>query len=221
MGPISFQSSRSRSRSRCSRRARRASRQPAGLYPRRSPIVRERVTSAPRPARRATRRCTRSGRAAGTARCCSRPTAGSVRGDFARAASRCAAQRYELRAEDGEWFITETYLTGRPHEQRVDYTLGNRRIQHYLTTMENGRIVVLPPSWDVQRREWFHNLDIVRPVEDERRHGPAVEQELPRLPRQPPGEELPTRRAAPTRRVADFGTTCERCHGPGSAHVQR
>ena len=31
-------------------------------------------------------------------------------------------------------------------ERRVEYTLGNRRIQHFLTTIDNGSIVVLPRS---------------------------------------------------------------------------
>ena len=48
--------------------------------------------------------------------------------------------RYRLRAENGEYFITESYLTGKEREHRVEYTLGSRRIQHYLTTIENGKI---------------------------------------------------------------------------------
>ena len=55
----------------------------------------------------------------------------------------------------------------------MEYTLGSRRVQHYLTTIEKGRIVVLPPSWDVQRRQWFDNMDIVRPG---RTAGPPIQQ---------------------------------------------
>jgi len=72
-------------------------------------------------------------------------------------------KNYGLRVENGRFFITESYLMGKEQEHRVEYTLGNRRIQHYLTTLTDGRIIVLPPSWDVQRQEWFHNMDIVRP----------------------------------------------------------
>ena len=46
---------------------------------------------------------------------------------------------------------------------RVEYTLGSRRVQHYLTRLADGRLVVLPPTWDVEKSEWFHNLDIVNP----------------------------------------------------------
>ena len=47
----------------------------------------------------------------------------------------------------------------------MDYTLGNRRIQHYLTTLSTGRVIVLAPSWDVLRKQWFHNFDIADPDE--------------------------------------------------------
>ena len=68
-----------------------------------------------------------------------------------------------------QYFITESYLTGKEREHRVEYTLGSRRIQHYLTTIENGWIIVLPPSWDVQRQEWFDNMEIVRPDENDQK----------------------------------------------------
>ena len=80
-------------------------------------------------------------------------SAESVRGDFAAGTVTLRGQRYTLRRGGGGWFIRESYLTGEPRERRVDFTLGNRRIQHYLTRLDDGRIVVLPPSWDVQRRE--------------------------------------------------------------------
>src|SRR5687767_6185439 len=63
-------------------------------------------------------------------------TTASVKGDFTRPSVRLRGLRYGLRGADGAFFITESYLTGAPRERRVDYTLGSRRIQHYLTTLE-------------------------------------------------------------------------------------
>ena len=90
-------------------------------------------------------------------------TASSVVGDFAKGTVLLHGNRFQLRSANGEFFIAESNLTGTTREHRVEYTLGSRRIQHYLTTMEKGRMVVLAPSWDVRRREWFDNMDIVRP----------------------------------------------------------
>lgn len=146
-------------------------------------------------------------------------TAESVLGDFTQTSLTLHGKPYQLREQNGEFFITESYLTGTPREHRVRFTLGSRRIQHYLTTIEKGQIVVLPPSWDVLRREWFDNRDIIRPDEDDTLLvqqwnkncvGCHVSQ-----------QENNYDAATQTYRTewVDYGTTCERCHGPGSAHV--
>jgi hypothetical protein len=74
-------------------------------------------------------------------------TSTAVKGDFGRGRLVLRGGTYVLREREGVYYITESYLTGKPQEQRVDYTLGNRRIQHYLTTLASGRVIVLPPSW--------------------------------------------------------------------------
>jgi len=145
----------------------------------------------------------------------------SVKGDFARGPVTLRGSRYGFRAEGGRFFITESYLTGKPQEHLVEYTLGSRRVQHYLTTLADGRMIILPPSWDVQRRQWFHNLEIVRPDEDA--HTLVQQWNKSCVGCHVSGEEVdytPATRSYATRWV-DFGTSCERCHGPGSAHVEQ
>jgi predicted CXXCH cytochrome family protein len=144
----------------------------------------------------------------------------SVKADFSKDTITLRGRRYRLRAANGEYFITESFLTGKPREHRIEYTLGSRRIQHFLTTIENGWIVILPPSWDVQRQQWFDNMEIVRP--DER------DETLVQLwnkncvgchVSQQENNYRPATKTYATK-WTDFGTSCERCHGPGSAHVQ-
>jgi predicted CXXCH cytochrome family protein len=148
-------------------------------------------------------------------------TATSVLADFSKGAVTLKGQRYQLRVANGEYFISESYLTGKTQEHRVELTLGSRRIQHYLTTIERGVTIVLPPSWDVQRHEWFDNMEIVRPDENDQKPvqqwnkncvGCHVSEQDNRY--------RPATRTYATHWV-DFGTSCERCHGPGSTHVQR
>jgi predicted CXXCH cytochrome family protein len=148
-------------------------------------------------------------------------TAASVNGDFTRGAVQLRSLEYRLAQRNGAYFITESYLTGKPQEHRVDFTLGNRRIQHYLTRLPDGRIIVLPPSWDVLRKQWFHNFDIGDPdesgevevqvwnkgcfschVSQEEKHFDAEKDEYRTT-------------------WLNFGTNCERCHGPGSEHVKQ
>lgn len=145
-------------------------------------------------------------------------TIASVQGDF-RGQVTLRGSVYTLRQRDGKFFITESYLTGQPVEHRVEYTLGNRRIQHYLTTLADGRIVLLPPSWDILRKKWFHNLDVADPEEtpgvlvqvwNKGCYSCHVSQEKKNFDA-----------ASLTYKTTwlNFGTNCERCHGPGSDHV--
>jgi predicted CXXCH cytochrome family protein len=145
----------------------------------------------------------------------------SVKGDFSRSRLTLHSRPYRLRVADGKYFVTESYLTGQEQEHRVEYTLGSRRIQHYLTTIENGRIIVLPPSWDVQRREWFDNMDIVRPDENDRKPFQQWNKNCVgcHVSQQQNNYVAATKTYAT--RWMDFGTSCERCHGPGSAHLQQ
>lgn len=150
-----------------------------------------------------------------------RATADAVKGDFTRSAVTLRGARYGFRVRSGEYFITESDLTGKEQEHRIDYTLGSRRIQHYLTTLPTGAIVALPPTWDVVRREWFPNVDIIRPDEDDR----LVMQQWNKscVGCHVSGQENgynPVTHGYLTR-WTDFGTSCERCHGPGAAHVQQ
>jgi hypothetical protein len=147
-------------------------------------------------------------------------TASSVVGDFSKSSVTLYGNRFQLRTANGQFFIAESYLTGKLQEHRVEYTLGSRRIQHYLTTIDKGWIVVLPPSWEVQRHEWFDNMDIVRPA---RTAGTPIQQwNKDCVGCHVSGEEKNYRSATQDYRTrwSDFGTSCERCHGPGSAHVE-
>ena len=145
-------------------------------------------------------------------------TAGVV-GDFGRGAVTLRGSVYRFRVQAGAFYITESYLTGKPQEHRIQYTLGNRRIQHYLSTLADGRIIVLPPTWDVLRKNWFHNLDIDDPEEapgtqvqiwNKSCYSCHVSQEQKNFD--------PQKNAYQTAWL-DFGINCERCHGPGAEHA--
>jgi predicted CXXCH cytochrome family protein len=147
-------------------------------------------------------------------------TASSVKGDFSRGEITLRGVRYRLIAAAGRYAIRER-TSASDVEHRVDLTLGNRRIQHYLSKQDDGRIVVLAPTWDVERREWFHNMEIVRPDEktvngvqvwNKNCDGCHVSQQQ---------KNFDPATGAYATTWQDFGTSCERCHGPGDAHAVR
>ncbi len=89
----------------------------------------------------------------------------SVKGDFAQSKIVLRGATYLLQYRDKNYYITESDLTGKPWEHRVEYTLGERRFQHYLTTLPDGRIIVMPPTWDITRKKWEFDLAIGNPEE--------------------------------------------------------
>ncbi|MBV9146700.1 MAG: hypothetical protein JO065_12335, partial [Acidobacteria bacterium] len=89
----------------------------------------------------------------------------TVQGNFAAGRLDLRGSAYVVQYRNGKYYITESELNGKLWEHVVDYTLGARRVQHYLTTLPDGRIVVLPPTWDIVRKEWVHNLDVENPEE--------------------------------------------------------
>ena len=83
----------------------------------------------------------------------------------------------------------------------------------------DGRIIVLPPTWDVLRKNWFHNLDIDDPEEapgtqvqiwNKNCYSCHVSQEQ---------KNFDPRTVAYKTAWLDFGINCERCHGPGAEHA--
>lgn len=130
-------------------------------------------------------------------------------------------KEYQLERDGDSYFMVERYLQDAPTRRRVDYTLGSRRVQHYLSKLDDGRIVVLPPSYDVEKKEWFHNLDIV----DLEETGEVKVQVWNtncfgcHVSGEQKGFNPKTKTFETT--WTDFGTTCERCHGPGRAHATK
>jgi len=143
----------------------------------------------------------------------------SVEGDFELGKVVLRGSTYLLQHHDGNYFITESDLKGTAWEHPVEYTLGSRRFQHYLTTLPDGRIILIPASWDNLRKKWVHDIDIGNPEEDsgvqvqvwnQTCYNCHVSQERKNF-------DLQQNRYHTT--WQNFGVNCERCHGPGSKHA--
>jgi predicted CXXCH cytochrome family protein len=153
------------------------------------------------------------------ARMMQRATKQSVEGDFSQGRVVLHGSVYLLRESGGNYYITESGLTGKSWEHRVEYTLGNRRVQHYLTTLPDGRVILIPAAWDNSARKWVHDVDVGNPEEasgdrvlvwNKTCYSCHVSREQKNFD----SEHLTYRTT-----WQDFGVSCESCHGPGTEHI--
>ncbi len=143
-------------------------------------------------------------------------------GDFSKDTLTLEASRSSCAPPTAPTSSPSRYSPAQPREHRVEYTLGSRRIQHYLTTIEQGsdhradaklgRPAPRPGSttWKSSGR--------TRTIERRSSSGTRTVSGATSASR-----TTTTSPATQTYATAwnDFGTSCERCHGPGSAHVDK
>jgi predicted CXXCH cytochrome family protein len=150
-----------------------------------------------------------------------RPVAATtVLGDFSGQATLSAHGRiYSFGRSGGS--PTVTLRAGdRPAETyRVDYTLGSKRFQGYLSTLADGRMYVLPVFWHVESGRWLdwkettpipdgaHDMKQIWNVNCFNCHATNLDRGY-----QP---------ATATYRThwTELGIGCEACHGPGRDHI--
>ena len=126
---------------------------------------------------------------------------------------------YTFGTKNGKPFVSVSF-GGRPAETfTVDYTLGAKRYQGYLSTLPEGRIYVLPVFWHVASKRWVDWKEIT-PIPDGAHeirqiwnqncfncHGTNIVQ----------GYDINEAKYKST--WTEMGIGCEACHGPGREHV--
>jgi len=144
----------------------------------------------------------------------------TVVGDF-RAGTKFADhdRAYTFGSKNGKPFISIAF-GGKPAETfSVDYTLGSKRYQGYLSMLPEGRIYVLPVFWHVADKRWIDWKEITPIPEgahDIRQiwnancfncHATNIVQ----------GFDVADKKFKSA--WTEMGIGCEACHGPGRQHV--
>ena len=150
-----------------------------------------------------------------------RPVAeATILGDFSRDGRFSAHGRsYEFGTKNGKPTVTVRIEGRAPETYTVDYTLGSKRFQGYLSTLPDGRMYVLPIFWQVEGRRWLdwkettpipdgaHDLKQIWNVNCFNCHATNLDRGY--VP------STGTYRTAWT----ELGIGCEACHGAGKPHV--
>lgn len=141
-------------------------------------------------------------------------------GDFSEGTRLSAHGRsYTFGRRDGKPYVSIAFGGRLPETFTVDYTLGAKRYQGYLSTLPDGRIYVLPVFWHVESRRWLDWKEIT-PVPDGAHdlrqiwnancfncHATNLAQDY----------DIRGRRYDST--WTEMGIGCEACHGAGRDHV--
>ena len=145
----------------------------------------------------------------------------TVLGDFSEGARLAAHdRRFEFGRANGRPFMQVAFGTSAPETFSVDYTLGFKRFQGYLSMRPDGRMYVLPAFWHVESRRWIdwkeitpvpdgaHGLRQVWNINCFNCHATNIAQ----------GFDVTTSRYVTS--WTEMGIGCEACHGPGRKHVE-
>ncbi|MEO7133718.1 MAG: multiheme c-type cytochrome [Vicinamibacterales bacterium] len=144
----------------------------------------------------------------------------TVLGDFREGTKFADHDRaYTFGRKDGKPTVTISFGGGVPQPFNVDYTLGSKRYQGYLSMLPEGRIYVLPLFWHVASQRWIdwkeitsvpegaHNLRQIWNSNCFNCHATNIVQ----------GYSVAEQRYNTT--WTEMGIGCEACHGPGLQHV--
>jgi predicted CXXCH cytochrome family protein len=126
---------------------------------------------------------------------------------------------YTFGMKAGKPFVTVAFGDRAPETFTVDYTLGAKRYQGYLSMLPEGRIYVLPVFWHVASKRWVDWKEIT-PIPDGAHdirqiwnqncfncHGTNIVQ----------GYDIAAKQYRST--WTEMGIGCEACHGPGREHL--
>ena len=154
------------------------------------------------------------------------PSAKTVLGDFNNQTLEHENWRFRMYKDANDaFFIQEWTPSGKENVYRVTYTLGSKRIQHYLCLLPDGSIRVAYPTWDVAVQKWIHSTEIIRgahhsndgmlePLQVWNKHCWNCHTSQEKI-----GYDLNTDTFKTT--LTETGINCEMCHGPGSLHIKR
>ncbi len=154
----------------------------------------------------------------------------SVKGDFDNAQVEHEGRLYRMtREQDGFWMETDdpdrTYVESGERarvRRRVALTTGSHHMQFYWSsTGKTRQMRMLPLGYNLHDQRWVPALaTFIRPPEDEDHHEPGMWNEVCIQCHVTFAQPKVMSSAEVFTEAAEFGISCEACHGPAERHVE-
>lgn len=166
----------------------------------------------------------------GMARSFYRPTAENVIEDYSRANTydhKASGLRYRMVEREGRFYqrryTLEEGKEANVVEEQVDYVLGSgNHARTYLHRTRQGKLVELPVSWYVERSGYWNMSPGFDRADQPDMHGTIGAECMFCHNAYLQPNEIPQKKREDTvfPAVLPEGIDCQRCHGPGAAHVE-
>ncbi|MEX2401000.1 MAG: multiheme c-type cytochrome, partial [Rhodothermales bacterium] len=152
-------------------------------------------------------------------------TAETVLGDFDDAAFTSCGVTTRFFQEDGDFFIRTQGEDGTMQTYSVAYTFGYTPLQQYLIPFDGGRMQAFTIAWDTERQRWFSLQpdECIEPPDWLHWTGEAMNWNYMCADCHSTNLQRNFDLASDTYETtwSEIDVSCEACHGPGEAHVER
>ncbi len=153
----------------------------------------------------------------------------TVLGDFDRSEFKHFKVTSTFFRRDGKYWVRTDNADGELEDFEVKYAYGVTPLQQYLVEFPDGRLQVLPTTWDARPRDeggqrWFHIYGDELITHTDQLHWTRREQNWNYMCAECHSTRLEKNYSGSTdsfdTRWAEINVACEACHGPGSQHIE-
>ncbi len=144
----------------------------------------------------------------------------SIQGDFNNQTFEYLGVKSKMERRGNDFFMLFDFPDGRKVSNKIERTIGSRRIQQYLAK-ENGNYIRLPIAWDIEQKRWMSlNGSFFYPDGDNFFQHKAqwdLNCVFCHNVKAQPNYDFAKKQAKTE--VAELGIACGACHGAGAEHA--
>lgn len=152
-------------------------------------------------------------------------TGSTILGDFNNTVFKSQGITSKFFQKDGEFYVNTEGRDGKYHDFKIEYTFGVEPLQQYIVKFPDGHYQCLRTAWDTQKNKWFDLYPDFKVVHSEWLHWSRGGLNWNNMCADCHSTNVRKNYNLETHsydtKYALINVSCEACHGPGKAHVER